>query len=92
MSRPLTRKQLENLREVLKRLGFSWKKAHKLLNNGNPAKRALKERLQEMLNDALNHLCLLIYINEAHIHLDTGTRYGCSIRGERFWVSSSSPV
>ncbi len=34
---------------------------------------------------------LLIYIDEAHIHLDTDEGYGWSIKGERFWVSSSSP-
>lgn len=34
---------------------------------------------------------MLIYIDEAHIHLDTDEGYGWSIKGERFWVSSSSP-
>ena len=35
-----------------------------------------------------NHL---IYVDEAHIHLDSDQGYGWSIKGERFWVSSSSP-
>ncbi|GAB4190068.1 MAG: hypothetical protein Fur006_31830 [Coleofasciculaceae cyanobacterium] len=82
----------DSLRKVLKQLGFSWKKAHKLLNKGNPLKRAaFLERLQGLLNDALHQRCLLVYIDEAHIHLDTDAGYGWSIRGQRFWVSSSSP-
>ena len=32
-----------------------------------------------------------MYIDEAHIHLDTDEGYGWSVKGERFWVSSSSP-
>jgi predicted transposase YbfD/YdcC len=82
----------DTLRKVLKRLGFSWKKAHKLLNKGQPAQRAaFLERLQVMLDEALHQRCLLVYIDEAHIHLDTDAGYGWAIRGERFWVSSSSP-
>lgn len=82
----------DTLRKVLKRLGFSWKKAHKLLNKGSPAKRAsFLEKLQGILDDALHQRCLLVYIDEAHIHLDTDGGYGWSIRGERCWVSSSSP-
>ena len=33
---------------------------------------------------------MLIYIDEAHIHLDTDEGYGWSVKGERFWISSSS--
>ncbi|MBW4471232.1 MAG: winged helix-turn-helix domain-containing protein [Stenomitos rutilans HA7619-LM2] len=82
----------DTLRKVMRRLGFSWKKAHKLLNKGNPHKRAaFLERLQGLLDEALHQRCLLVYIDEAHIHLDTDAGYGWSIRGQRFWVSSSSP-
>jgi transposase len=31
------------------------------------------------------------YIDEAHFRQDTAEGYGWSIKGERFWVSSSSP-
>ncbi len=73
-------------------MGFSWKKAKKLLNKGNTAKRAeFVEQITELLEDALHQKRLIIYIDEAHIHLDTDEGYGWSIRGERFWVSSSSP-
>lgn len=82
----------DTLRKVLKKLGFSWKKARKLLNKANPEKRAtFLEKLEGLLDDALHQRCLLVYIDEAHIHLDTDEGYGWSIRGERFWVSSSSP-
>lgn len=82
----------ETLRKVLKRLGFSWKKARKLLNKADPLARAdYLETLQGLLQDALEQQCLLVYIDEAHVHLDADEGYGWSIRGERFWLSSSSP-
>jgi len=82
----------DTLRKVLKSLGFSWKKARKLLNKADPLKRAaFLERLQGPLNDALHQRTLLVYIDEAHIHLDTDEGYGWSIKGQRFWISSSSP-
>lgn len=82
----------DTLRKILKKLGFSWKKARKLLNKANPEKRtAFLETLEGLLDDALHQRCLLVYIDEAHIHLDTDEGYGWSIKGERFWVSSSSP-
>jgi transposase len=82
----------DSLRKVLKGLGFSWKKARKLLNKANPEKRAaFLERLERLLDEALHDRCLLVYIDEAHVHLDTDEGYGWSIKGERFWVSSSSP-
>ena len=82
----------ETVRKVLKQRGFSWKKAKKLLNKGNTAKRAeFVEKITKLLDDALAQKRLLIYIDEAHIHLDTDEGYGWSIEGERFWVSSSSP-
>lgn len=78
--------------KTLKRLGLSWKKARKLLNKANPKKRAeFLEMLKGLLHNALQHGQMLIYIDEAHIHLDTDEGYGWSIKGERFWVSSSSP-
>lgn len=83
----------ETVRQCLKALGFSWKKARKLLNKANPAKRAaFLDSLQALFDELLrtdNHV--LIYIDEAHIHLDTDEGYGWSIKGERFWVSSDSP-
>mgnify|MGYP006282328123 FL=1 len=82
----------ETLRKVLKELGFSWKKARKLLNKANPDQRAaFLKTLEEWLDEALHERCLVVYLDEAHVHLDTDEGYGWSIRGQRFWVSSSSP-
>ena len=80
------------MRKALKQMGFSWKKAKKILNKGNTAKRKeFVNAIGELLNDVLHDNQLLIYIDEAHIHLDTDEGYGWSVQGERFWVSSSSP-
>ena len=82
----------ETIRRTLHSQGFSWKKAKKLLNKGNSEQRAnFLETITKLLDDALHQKRLLIYIDEAHIHLDTDEGYGWSIKGERFWVSSSSP-
>lgn len=89
--------QLECCRETvctgLKQLGVSWKKARKLLNQAKPEKRKdYLETLKGLLEDLLvNDHHLLVFIDEAHIHLDTDEGYGWSIEGERFWISSSSP-
>ena len=73
-------------------MGFSWKKAKKLLNKASKEKREeFIEKITDLLDDALHQRQLLLYIDEAHIHLDSDEGYGWSIRGERFWVSSSSP-
>ena len=82
----------ETLRKLLKRLGFSWKKARKLLNKASSDQRgAFLKTLEKLLDDALHEWCLVVYLNEAHIHLDTDEGYGWSICGQWFWVSSSSP-
>ena len=47
--------------------------------------------MKGLLDNALQSGRLLIYIDEAHIHLDTDEGYGWSVKGERAWVSSSSP-
>lgn len=80
------------VRQALKWLGFSWKKARKLLNKANPKKRlAYLEVIKSLMKAALDQDHLLMFIDEAHIHLDTDEGYGWSIKGERFWVSSCSP-
>lgn len=82
----------DTVRKVLKRLGFSWKKARQLLNKANTQKRSeYLEILKGLMQDALDNDHLLIFMDEAHIHLDTDEGYGWSVKGERFWVSSSSP-
>lgn len=73
-------------------MGFSWKKARKLLNKADPAKRAdFVEKLTGLLAEATRGKQLVVYLDEAPIRQDTDEGYGWSVKGERFWVSSSSP-
>ena len=82
----------ETVRQALKKLGLSWKKSKKLLNKADPvARSAYLEELKGRFEELLRTDHLLVYIDEAHIHLDTDEGYGWSIRNERYWVSSSSP-
>jgi DNA-binding transcriptional MerR regulator len=67
----------ETLRKLLKELGFSWKKARKLLNKADPDQRAaFLKTLEELLDDALHERCLVVYLDETHVHLDTDEGYG----------------
>ena len=83
----------ETIRKVIQRLGFSWKKGKKLLARADPAQRqSFVERIQPLLlSAAKDDEQLLAYIDEAHIHQDADLGYGWTERGERAWVSSTSP-
>jgi transposase len=82
----------ETIRSALHRLGLSWKKAKKLLGRANPERRqAFVEQLQGLLDGAQRDQHLLVYVDEAHIHLDADLGYGWAERGQRFWVASTSP-
>ena len=82
----------ETIRAALHRLDLSWKKAKKLLGRADPARRqAFVERLQSVLADAQRERHLLVYLDEAHIHQDADLGYGWAERGQRLWVTSSSP-
>ncbi len=73
-------------------MGFSWKKYRKLLNKADPEKReAFVNKLKGILKEATDGKTLVIYMDEAHIHLDTDEGYGWSVEGERAWISSNSP-
>ena len=43
------------------------------------------------MKGALEHRHVLVYLDEAHIHLDAEGGYGWSVCGERLWVCSHSP-
>ena len=80
------------VRQVLTKLGLSWKKARKLLNKAKTDQRlAYLEVLNGLMQQTLAQDHLLVFIDEAHIHLDCDEGYGWSVKGARFWVSSSSP-
>jgi len=80
----------ETVRKALHKLGFSWKKYRKLLNKASPEERvAFVSTLSKLLQEASEGERQIIYIDEAHIQLDTDEGYGWSERGKRAWVSSS---
>lgn len=69
----------ETVRRILKAFGFSWQKARKLLNQANPQPRQiLVAKLTNLLNEATQGQRTLVYLDEAHIHLDTDEGYGWS--------------
>jgi DDE superfamily endonuclease/winged helix-turn-helix protein len=82
----------ESIRSALHRLGFSWKKARKLLGRADPVRR--REFIQDLrgLQDgAQRDRHELVYLDEAHIHQDVDLGYGWGVRGIPFHVASSSP-
>lgn len=82
----------ETVRQALKKLGFSWKKWRKLLNKANIEDREeFVKKLTDILKDATDGKKLVIYLDEAHIHLDTDEGYGWTVKGKRAWISSTSP-
>lgn len=83
---------LECLRQALHRLGLSWKKARKLLAKADSEQRqAFMARLPALLATAQQGRLNLIFIDEAHIHLDADLGYGWAERGAPFFVHSTSP-
>ena len=82
----------ETLRKVIRRMGFSWKKARKLLALANSAarKRFIQD-LTGLLHRAHNGKLIIVFIDEAHIHLDADLGYGWGIQGQPWFVHSCSP-
>lgn len=82
----------ETVRRALQRLKLSWKKAKKFLGRADPERReAFVTQIQDVLKGALENRHVLVYLDEAHIHLDADAGYGWSVCGERLWVCSRSP-
>jgi transposase len=82
----------ETIRAALHRLKLSWKKAKKLLGRADPERRqAFIEQLQGVLDGAQRDQHLVVFLDEAQIHLDADLGYGWAERGQRFWVASTSP-
>ncbi len=67
-------------------------KYRKLLNKADSKEREeFAEKLAVLLKQATDGETLIIYRDEAPIHLDTDEGYGWSIKGKRAWVNSCSP-
>jgi DDE superfamily endonuclease/Winged helix-turn helix len=83
---------IETLRQALHRLGWSWKKARKLLARANTLARLLFLRqLEPLLAQAQRGQLVLAYIDEAHIHCDCDLGYAWGPRGLPLWIHSTSP-
>lgn len=82
------------MRRLLKRLGFTFKKAHKLLGKASAKGRAqfIRELSDLVLSAQQSDGPLLVFVDEAHIHLDADTGYGWAPRGQRLYVNSNSPA
>ena len=82
----------ETLRRVLRHLGYSWKKARKLLARANTLARLLFLRqLLPLLEQAKQGRLLLAYCDEAHVHCDCDLGYAWGRRGEPLFIHSTSP-
>jgi transposase len=82
----------ESIRSALHRLGFSWKKARKLLGRADPARRrAVIQDLRGLRGGAQRDRPHLVYLDEAHIHQDVALGYGWGVRGIPFHLAWSSP-
>jgi transposase len=80
----------ETIRQALHRLGFSWKKARKLLAKADPeARQEFLVTLAHRLQDSIPPV--VVYCDEAHVHQDADGGYGWGLRGKTFWIRSSSP-
>ena len=83
----------ETIRIALHRLKLSWKKAKKLLGRADPERReAFVEQLQGVLAGAQRDQHLLVYVDEAHIHLDADLGCGWAERGQRLPRCSGSSL
>lgn len=83
----------ETVRQALKRLGFSWKKAKALLNRATTAAReAFVAQLQALLARTLRtEAPLVVYLDEAHSHQEADLGSGWAPIGKRLWVGSQTP-
>lgn len=80
----------ETARKVLGQLGHSWKNARKLLGKACPTRRAeFVAQLVPLLEQSSQlDSPLVLFCDEAHIHLDTDLGYGWAPVGKRLFVNS----
>jgi len=84
----------ETVRRALHKLGFSFKKAHKLLGKASPERRAefVRELAAWVRAAEQPDGPLLAFVDEAHLHLDADPGHGWALRGKRLYVNSNSPA
>lgn len=83
----------EMLRRALKRLGWSFKKARKILAKASTEKRNeyLEETLIPYLKECEEGRRTLIFVDEAHVHQDCDLGYGWAPSSERLYAPTISP-
>lgn len=84
----------ETVRRALHKLGFSFKKAHKLLGKASAGHRAeFVRELADWVRAAQQpDGPLLAFVDEAHLHLDADPGHSWAPRGQRLYVNSKSPA
>lgn len=82
----------ETLRKVLRDLDMSWKKGKLLLARASAeAREKFVTKIKALLRAAHSGKEFLVFIDEAHVHQDADLGHTWSRRGERYYVSSTSP-
>jgi transposase len=82
----------ETLRKVLRDLDMSWKKGKLLLARAPvEAREKFVTKIKALLRAARSGKEKLIFIDEAHVHHDADLGHTWSRRGQRYYVSSTSP-
>jgi transposase len=82
----------ETLRKVLRDLDITWKKGKLLLaRSSTEAREKFVTKIKSLLRAAHRGTEKLIFVDEAHVHQDADLGYTWSRRGQRYYVSSTSP-
>ena len=86
-------KSIQMLRRALHLLGWSFKKARKILAKASTEKRRqyLEETLLPLLNESANGQRTLIFVDEAHVHQDADLGYGWAPIEQRLYAPTISP-
>ena len=82
----------ETLRKVLRDLDITWKQGKLLLARASQEERAkFVTKIKSLLRAANSGNEKLIFIDEAHVHQDADLGHTWARRGQRYYVSSTSP-
>jgi transposase len=82
----------ETVRKVLQDLDMTWKKGKLLLARASAeAREKFAVKIKSLLRAAHGGKEVLIFIDEAHVHQDADLGYTWNRRGQRYYVSTTSP-
>lgn len=82
----------ETLRQVLRDLDITWKQGKLLLARASrEAREKFVTKIQALLRAARSGKEKLVFIDEAHVHQDADLGHTWTRRGQRYYVSSTSP-